>query len=102
MPQYRVKGRDRWDPKRLNEVERVTSVVPAPDPVLVLHGNDIDAVAYRARNDRVLELAFATNPMVDLGRVGLVVHRGCVKGHDLAAPGSNRQIGRERRDATAP
>ena len=56
-------------------------------PVLVLDRHDVHAIAKRPGNGGVFRLVVATNPVMNLGRIGLVIRGGSVKGNDLTLTG---------------
>ena len=64
-----VKRRDRRDPERSDEVKDVAAVLAAPDPVLVLDRDDVDAFAQRLGRAEVVVPLVLADPMVDLDRI---------------------------------
>ena len=68
--QDRVQRGDRRDPERPDEVETCVAVLAAPDPVLVLDRDDVDAPAQGLRRPKVVGRLVASDPMVDLDRIG--------------------------------
>jgi hypothetical protein len=64
-----VQRHDGRDAEGLHEVEDVSAVVAAPDPVLVLDGDDVDAATQVARGPRVVVPLLLPDPMTDLAGI---------------------------------
>ena len=67
--QHGVQRRDRGHVERSDEVEDVLAVLAAPDAVLVLDGDDIDAPGELARRADVVVGLVLADAVVDLDRV---------------------------------
>ena len=52
--------------ERANEVQHVTAIVAAPDPILMLYRDNVGARRERTRSARVVGAVVAPDPMMDL------------------------------------
>ena len=95
-----VEGGDRRHVQRADEVQHGRAVIAAPDAVLVLDGDHIDAATQRSRDTDVVGGLVAADPVMDLGRVAQHVCRGMQR-DDLAIAGRASQVSGEGGDAAA-
>jgi hypothetical protein len=85
------------DAEASRELEDVLAVLAAPDPVLMLDRDDVDAVVERAGCADVVGRLFLADAVMDLGRVERrVVAR--MKDGDLASSSRGREVTREGGD----
>jgi hypothetical protein len=84
----------------MDEVQDVLAVLAAPDPVLVLDRDDVDAVTDGAGSVTVVSALIATDPVMDLEWVGDAA-LGVQEGDDLASARRAGEIVGERGDAAA-
>jgi hypothetical protein len=96
----RMEGGHRGDSQRIDEFGRQRTVRAAPDPVLVLDRDDVDAAIERASRVDIVGRLVLADPMVDLERVGRRLARW-MEGDDLALAGRPGKVMRERRDPAA-
>ena len=87
-----VQRHDRRHAQRADEVEHVLAILAAPDAVLVLDRDDVDAAVQRLGGAQVVSALVLADPVVDLCGVGQC-RAGRVQDGDLAA-GSCRMRGR--------
>jgi hypothetical protein len=74
------------DVEGVDEVQDVLAVVAAPDPVLVLDRDDVDAITEGPGSVTVVSALIATDPVMDLEGVGDAA-LGVQESDDLAAAG---------------
>ena len=99
--EHGVESRHHGPPERPHEVEDVRAVGAAPDPVLVLDRDHVDAGRVeRGGGGRVILLDVATDALTDLGRIGRRAG-GRMQRDDLVVPDGPGQGLGERRDAAA-
>jgi hypothetical protein len=100
LAQHRVQRGDSRNAQRAHEVQNVFAVVTAPDPVLVLDGDDVDAAVQGLGDAQVVGALVLADPVMDLEWVGrgLAVR---VQDRDLTIAGGRSQVPGERRDAAA-
>jgi hypothetical protein len=91
-----VKRGDRRDPECTNEVNDAGAVLAAPDPVLVLDRDDVDAPAQGVGSARVVVRLVPADSMVDFDRIGRRRLLGRMKRDDLAVAGVGREVAGER------
>jgi hypothetical protein len=95
-----VQRRDHGDIERAEEVEDILAIVAAPDRVVMLDRDDIDARPEGASGLGVIGALVASDPVVDLERERRTA-LGWEQDGDLAVTCRGRQIARVRRDTTA-
>ena len=101
VAEHRVERRDDREPQPPHEVQHEGAVAPAPDPVLVLDGHDVDRRGVQRIGDgSVVAWRVAPDPVADHPRIDGRSGRGMERDH-LVVADRRREVAGERRDATA-